>query len=102
MCFPIPHWNPINLQPLMPNGLKGFFGATALVFVSFAGVTKVAAIAEEVKDPQTNLPKGILFSLFMVTIIYCIVSFILAGVYHYQDIAGEIRPIYRLAFDVGG
>lgn len=101
-AFAIPHWNIANLTPLMPHGFNGFFAATALVFVSYAGVTKIAAIAEEVKNPEKNLPRGILFSLLLVTIIYCILSLVLAGVYHYQEIAGEIKPIYRLAFDVGG
>ena len=100
--FAIPSWDASNLSPLMTNGFEGFISATALVFVSFAGVTKVAAIAEEVKDPEKNLPKGILFSLFIVTIIYCLISLVLSGVYHSQEIAGEIKPIYKLAFDIGG
>jgi amino acid transporter len=101
-AFSLPTWNPMNLTPAMPFGLKGFFSATALVFVSFAGVTKIAAIAEEIKDPEKNIPKGILTSLVLVTFIYCCISLILAGNYHYLDIAGEIRPIYKLAYDVGG
>lgn len=101
-AFSLPSWNVMNLQPLMPYGLKGFFSATGLVFVSFAGVTKIAAIAEEIKDPEKNIPKGILISLALVTLIYCCVSLILAGNYHYLEISGEIRPIYKLAYDVGG
>ena len=100
--FALPTWDISNLQPSFPNGFKGFFGATALVFVSFAGVTKIAAIAEEIKSPEVNIPRGILISLFLVTIIYCSVSLVLAGNFHYTEIAGEIRPIYRLAYDVGG
>jgi len=52
---------------LFPKGFNGLFEATALVFVSYAGVTKVAAIAEEIKDPSKNLPRGILLSLLVVT-----------------------------------
>jgi amino acid transporter/nucleotide-binding universal stress UspA family protein len=100
--FAIPEWSWENAKPIMPNGFKGLASATALVFVSFAGVTKVAAIAEEVKNPERNLPRGIIFSLFLVTFIYCAVSLILAGVYNYQDLAGELKPIYKLAFDIGG
>ena len=51
----------------MPFGVSGLFEATALVFVSYAGVTKVAAIAEEIKNPSKNLPRGILLSLLIVT-----------------------------------
>ena len=100
--FAIPEWSWENARPSLPSGLNGLASATALVFVSFAGVTKVAAIAEEVKNPEKNLPKGIIFSLLLVTFIYCSVSFVLAGVYPYQEISGELKPIYKLAFDIGG
>jgi amino acid transporter/nucleotide-binding universal stress UspA family protein len=100
--FAIPEWSWENARPIMPNGFEGLASATALVFVSFAGVTKVAAIAEEVKNPERNLPRGIIFSLLAVTFIYVSVSFILAGVYNYQELAGELKPIYKLAFDIGG
>ena len=99
--FSIKLWDMSNMQPLMPNGSIGLFKAAALVFVSFAGVTKIAAIAEEVKEPEKNLPRGILISLFLVTCIYCAVSFVLGSVYSIGEISGEMKPIYRLAVDVG-
>ena len=46
------------------------FTAAALVFVSYAGVTKIASVAEEVKDPDRNLPRGILGSLGIMTVVY--------------------------------
>lgn len=95
-------WEQANMVPLMTNGWDGLASATALVFVSFAGVTKVAAIAEEVKDPEKNLPRGILLSLLIVTILYCAVSFILAGVFPTGEIAGDIKPIFTLAKSVAG
>lgn len=97
-----PVWNIQNLEPLMTNGWEGLASATALVFVSFAGVTKVAAIAEEVTEPEKNLPRGILLSLLIVTFLYCGVSFILAGVFPTEQIAGEIKPIHTLADKVAG
>ncbi len=51
--------------------------AAALVFVAFAGIIKVGAIGGEVKNPQKNLPHGILWSLLLVTILYCAVTFIM-------------------------
>lgn len=51
--------------------------AAALVFVAFAGIIKVGAIGGEVKNPQKNLPYGILWSLLLVTILYCAVTFIM-------------------------
>lgn len=95
-------WEAANLKPLFPTGVNGLAEATALVFVSFAGVTKVAAIAEEVKDPGKNLSRGILMSLFIVTILYCLTSFIMAGNFPYLEIAGDLKPIYTLALKAGG
>ena len=101
IAFSVPHWNLSYMQPLMPQGHQGLANATALVFVSFAGVTKVAAIAGEVKTPEKNLPLGILLSLFIVTLIYCGVAFTLSVVFSPQEMANEIRPIYILAERVG-
>lgn len=100
--FVLPQIDLGNFSNQFPHGFEGLAAATGLVFVSFAGVTKIAAIAEEIKNPEKNLPRGIIFSLILVTIIYCLISFLLAGFYQYQDIAGELKPIYRLAFDIGG
>ena len=83
-----------NLEPLFTNGKEELFVATALVFVSFAGVTKVAAIAEEIIEPEKNLPKGILASLLIVTFIYCSISLILAGHFSADTIGGDLKPIY--------
>ena len=93
-------WEYQNLQPFLPNGYSGLASATGLVFVSFAGVTKVAAIAEEVKNPEKNLPRGILISLLIVTFIYVGVSFTLGGVFRVEEIAGQIKPIHTLALKV--
>lgn len=98
----INQFDPANLEPLFTNGKEGLFAATALVFVSFAGVTKVAAIAEEVIEPESNLPKGILASLLIVTFIYCSISLILAGTFPADVIAGDLKPIFTLASKVGG
>lgn len=95
-------WDSKNFVPLFPNGVKGLGEATALVFVSFAGVTKVAAIAEEVKNPGKNLSRGILLSLAIVTVLYCVTSFVMAGNFPYTELAGDLKPAYTLARKVGG
>ncbi len=88
----------INLmQPLFPEGHNGLAAATALVFVSYAGVTKVAAIAEEIKSPEKNLPRGILISLFIATLIYSGVTFLLFGNLPIEQIKGNLSPIYSFA-----
>ena len=65
-----------SLESEFSYGLHGFLAATAFVYVSYAGVTKVAAIAEEVKNPSRNLPLGILISWLLVMCIYVFVVFV--------------------------
>lgn len=90
------------------HGLNGFLAATAFVYVSYAGVTKVAAIAEEVKDPDRNLPYGILISWLTVMCIYVSVVFVLVSnvdtetLTNYKNGKPDLHPIYTLAVIVGG
>ena len=89
-------------HPFMSHGIDGVLSATALVFVSFTGVTKVAAIAEEVKSPEKNLPRGIFISLMAVTLLYCSVSFVLVQVVPMEHIHNSLRPIYLIGKEVWG
>jgi len=91
-----------NLDPLFPGGISGLASATALVFVSYAGVTKVAAIAEEIKDPEKNLPRGIMISLLIVTLVYSGVTFLLFGNLPIDQISNNLKPIYSLAVHIQG
>jgi APA family basic amino acid/polyamine antiporter len=80
---------------------------TAFVFVAYAGVTKIAAIAEEVKDPDKNLPRGILLSLAISTLLYGGVMLIMGAVLP-PDLFIDANqhpiedPIYQFAHFVGG
>ena len=98
----INYFNHDQVVDNFPFGLTGLFEATALVFVSYAGVTKVAAIAEEIKDPAKNLPRGILLSLLIVTLLYSSVNFILSMTFAPEQLSNNLRPIYDLGALVGG
>ncbi len=91
-----------NLSDGMSNGLPGLIAAAGFVFASYAGVTKVAAIAEEVRDPARNLPLGILASLLIVMTLYSLVSFTLVSVIPHQQLHDDLHPIYTLAHRIGG
>ncbi|MCA8913445.1 MAG: amino acid permease, partial [Planctomycetes bacterium] len=85
-------------------GTMGLFAATAFVFVAYNGVTKVAAIAEEIKRPQRNLPLGILLSLLIVTALYTSLTAVLVGnvpVAELQKGGGDEHAIYTLAASFG-
>ncbi len=62
------------------GGLFGLLTATTMVLVSYAGVTKVAAVAEEIENPSRNLPLGLLLSLGVTTLLYVVIVAVLVGV----------------------
>jgi APA family basic amino acid/polyamine antiporter len=70
---------PTRFQPFAEKGAGGVVTAAAFVFVSYAGVTKVASVAEEVEDPDRNLPRGILISMGVMMVIYALVVAAVVG-----------------------
>ncbi|ELY55211.1 amino acid permease-associated protein [Natronococcus amylolyticus DSM 10524] len=82
-----------NYDPFFTEGMGGVFTATATVLVSYAGVTKVAAVAEEIEDPGRNLPLGLLVSLVATSILYALLVFVLVGVIEGEALAGEEAPM---------
>ena len=98
-----------HLKGGFSKGTTGFIAAAAFVYVSYAGVTKVAAIAEEVKNPDRNLPLGILISWISVMCIYVFVVFVLVTnvpmdeLIDYQDThEPDLSPIYTLTTIIAG
>lgn len=91
-----------NLQPTFTHGSGGFVAAMAFVYVSFAGVTKIAAVAEEVKDPGRNIPRGMLLSLVLVTAVYGAVVFVMVATISVDGLRGDLSPVYTLGRTVGG
>ncbi len=79
--------------PLVPMGVGSIFATAGLVFVSFAGTTKIAAVAGEVKNPGRNLPLGMFFSWGIVSLLYIFVIFITVGVVDPVDLQGSLTPI---------
>jgi APA family basic amino acid/polyamine antiporter len=70
---------PARFRPFAPAGGGGVVTAAAFVFVSYAGVTKVASVAEEVEDPDRNLPRGILISMGVMMLVYALVVAAVVG-----------------------
>ncbi|MCX7569898.1 amino acid permease [Tumebacillus sp. DT12] len=92
---------PENWQPFMPFGVNGIFQAAALVFFAFIGFDAVASAAEETRDPARDLPRGILWSLAICTLLYVIVSAIMTGIVPYPQFEGVDHPV-SLALQVAG
>ncbi len=69
-----------RFEGFFDSGIEGVLGATGFVFVSYAGVTKIASVAEEVENPDRNLPLGILGSLVITALIYIAIVTVMVGV----------------------
>ncbi|MDS0283357.1 amino acid permease [Haloarcula onubensis] len=82
-----------NYANFFDAGLAGLLAATGLVFVSYAGVTKVASVAEEVENPGRNIPLGILGSLVFTTLLYVALVAVLVGVTDPGSVAGSLTPV---------
>jgi APA family basic amino acid/polyamine antiporter len=78
------HVNPANWHPFMPFGFGGVLQGAGLVFFAYIGFDAVSTSAEEVRDPARDMPRGILGSLAVCTILYIVVSAILTGILPYQ------------------
>ncbi len=77
---------PENWSPFLPYGMNGVFTGAALVFFAYLGFDAVSSAAEEVKNPQRNMPIGIIGSLIICTILYVAVSLVLTGIVPYQQL----------------
>ena len=84
-----------NWTPFQPNGWTGTLAGAAVVFFAFIGFDAVSTVAEETRNPQRDLPIGIISSLVICTIIYVIVSAVFTGLIPYSDLKN--RPTAELA-----
>ena len=94
--------NPDYLTPFLSNGNTGLISTVAFVYISYAGVTKVAAIAGEIKNPDRNLPLAMILSLLTIASIYVFIAFVLVGNIPIKDLTTDIRPIYTVSNIIGG
>jgi len=78
-----------NWDPYTPFGFDGIVGGAALVFFAFIGFDIVATTAEEARDPQRDVPQGILGSLAIVTVLYVLVAAVVTGMRGYEKLTGD-------------
>ncbi|WP_255150057.1 amino acid permease [Halorarius halobius] len=86
-----------NYVGFFDSGVAGLLAATGLVFVSYAGVTKVASVAEEVENPGRNIPLGILGSLAFTTLLYVGIVAVIVGTTAPGTVAGSLTPVAVVA-----
>src|SRR4029079_7842758 len=87
------HLHGANYHPFAPNGFKGIHQGAAIVFFAYIGFDAISTAAEETKNPQRNLPIGILGGLAICTVIYIVIGFVLTGMVPYQDLGKAADPL---------
>ena len=78
------HVDTANFKPFMPEGFGGVMAGVSAVFFTFIGFDAVSTMAEETKDPQRNLPRGMFYSLLICTVLYVLISLVLTGMMPYK------------------
>lgn len=90
------NWTPANdegIKSFMPNGFSGVMAAVSGVFFAYIGFDAVSVLAEESKNPQRDLPRGMIYSLVICTVVYILLSLVLTGAVNYRKFDGVGDPL---------
>jgi len=91
-----------KFSPFMPFGYTSIFATTGLIFISYLGITQLAAISEEVKDPAKNLPRALIASVVTVTLIYTAVMIVISGTLTFEQSINTHTPLVDVAVMLDG
>lgn len=78
-----------NWHPFMPNGIAGVLKGVSAVFFAYIGFDAISTTAEECKNPQRDLPRGMLYSIIISTILYVVIALVLTGMVNYKELNVE-------------
>ena len=85
--------HPTNWHPFMPSGFGGVMSGAAIVFFAFIGFDAVSTTAEETRNPQRDLPIGMIASLLICTLLYVLMSGVLTGIKKYTTYFGDSAAV---------
>jgi len=85
--------HPTNWTPFVPNGFGGVMSGAAIVFFAFIGFDAVSTTAEETKNPQRDMPIGMIASLVICTLLYVLMSGVLTGILKYTTYLGDSAAV---------
>ena len=85
--------NYTNYHPFLPTGFSGVMSGAAIIFFAFIGFNTIAVMAEEIKDPEKNVPRAILFAFAVCTLIYISVSAVAVGIVNWQLLGSSNAPL---------
>ncbi len=92
--------NPDNWSPFTPTGLGGILKGVSAVFFAYIGFDAISTTAEECKDPQRDLPRGMIYSLIICTVLYILLALVLTGMVHYTRL--NVGDPLAMVFDARG
>ncbi len=78
--------NTSNWDPFLPNGIAGLLSGISAVFFAYIGFDAISTTAEECKNPQRDLPRGILYSIIICTILYVAIALVITGMVSYSEL----------------
>lgn len=82
-----------NWTPFFPNHIEGVLKGVSAVFFAYIGFDAVSTTAEECSNPQRDLPRGMIYSLIICTIIYVIIALVITGMVNYSEFKGVADPL---------
>lgn len=82
-----------NWDPLMPNGITGIMKGVSAVFFAYIGFDAISTTAEECANPQRDLPRGMIYSLIICTVIYVVVTLVITGMVSYSEFNNVADPL---------
>ncbi len=85
--------HPGNYHPFSPNGFSGILAGGSIIFFTYIGFDAVSTASEECRNPQRDVPIGIIATLVVCTILYIGVALVLTGMVPWQSVAGDGAPI---------
>lgn len=92
--------NPDNWSPFTPTGISGILKGVSAVFFAYIGFDAISTTAEECKDPQRDLPKGMIYSLIICTVLYVLIALVLTGMVSYTKL--NVGDPLAMVFDARG
>ncbi len=96
------NWTPVNsvgVRSFMPNGFSGVMRAVSGVFFAYIGFDAISVMAEESKNPQRDLPRSMILSLVICTVIYILLALVLTGVISYEKFNNVGDPLAKIFED---
>lgn len=82
-----------KFTPFFKDGMQGFFATVGMVFVSYAGLTKVVSVAEEVEDPDKNIPRGMFLSILTAIVVYVAGVILMTSVLEPEAFYKDLTPV---------